>query len=198
MCYICGKNKDMAYQKLQALNAAPVILSDTVNIPLPGRVVLTPSATPFGALSGASFNGTTNTVTFTTTSAHGLSTGDFVYVVFGAGIIPIGMNAACLALSGVYPATVVNATQFSVVPVAGTGVNSGTPDASYVYLAKVQPGQNYGCTLYVGGAGGNVRVLTAGGDDVTFPDVFPGFMPVQVVRVFLNGTSASVPMIALW
>ena len=51
--------------------------------------------------------------------------------------------------------------------------------------------------LYVG-TGGNLRVLTAGGDDVTFAG-FPngGFLPVNVVRVYLTGTSAS-DILALW
>jgi hypothetical protein len=56
---------------------------------------------------------------------------------------------------------------------------------------------NNGCVLYVG-TGGNLRVLTAGGDDVTFAG-FPngGFLPVNVVRVYLTGTSAS-DILALW
>ena len=46
------------------------------------------------------------------------------------------------------------------------------------------------CVLYVGGAG-NVHVLTAGGDEVTFKGVPAGtFIPVQVTKVF-TPTSAS-------
>lgn len=56
---------------------------------------------------------------------------------------------------------------------------------------------NNGCVLYVG-TGGNLRVLTAGGDDVVFTG-FPdgGFLPVNVVRVFLTNTTAS-NIVALW
>lgn len=58
-------------------------------------------------------------------------------------------------------------------------------------------GQNSGCVLYVGGIG-NVRVLTTDLDDVTFFGVQTGtFMPVQVVKVFATGTSAT-NIVALW
>jgi hypothetical protein len=51
--------------------------------------------------------------------------------------------------------------------------------------------------LYIG-TGGNLRVLTATGDDVTFANVLGGtFLPVQVVRVFATGTSAT-DILALW
>tara|TARA_R100000951_G_scaffold63498_1_gene53313 strand:+ start:1551 stop:1817 length:267 start_codon:yes stop_codon:yes gene_type:complete len=56
---------------------------------------------------------------------------------------------------------------------------------------------NNGCVLYVG-IGGDLRVLTAGGDDVVFTG-FPdgGFLPVNVVRVFATNTTAS-NIVALW
>jgi hypothetical protein len=54
-----------------------------------------------------------------------------------------------------------------------------------------------GCVLYVG-TGGILRVLTAGGDDITFQNVPNGtFIPVQVVRVFATTTSA-LNIVALW
>ena len=56
---------------------------------------------------------------------------------------------------------------------------------------------NNGCTLYVGGLG-DVRVLTAGGDDVVFSAVPAGtFVPVNVVRVFSTNTTAT-NLVALW
>lgn len=56
---------------------------------------------------------------------------------------------------------------------------------------------NNGCVLYVG-AGGNLRVLTAGGDDVTFTGIQNGeFLPVNVVKVFSTNTTAS-DILALW
>jgi len=56
---------------------------------------------------------------------------------------------------------------------------------------------NNGCVLYVG-TGGILRVLTAGGDDITFQNVPNGsFIPVQVVRVFASTTTA-LNIVALW
>lgn len=56
---------------------------------------------------------------------------------------------------------------------------------------------NWPCVLYIGTAG-HVRVLTAGGDDVTFFNVPVGtFLPVQVTRVFSTTTTA-LNIVALW
>lgn len=45
--------------------------------------------------------------------------------------------------------------------------------------------------IYVGGAG-DVRVLTAQGDDVVFTGAVAGsVIPVQVIRVFLTNTTAT-------
>ena len=47
------------------------------------------------------------------------------------------------------------------------------------------------CVVYVG-ATGNVRVLTAQGDDVTFVSVPAGaVLPVQVIRVYSTSTTAT-------
>lgn len=51
--------------------------------------------------------------------------------------------------------------------------------------------------LYVG-TGGNLRVMTAAGDDVVFTGIIGGtFLPVQVVRVFATNTTAA-DIVALW
>lgn len=56
---------------------------------------------------------------------------------------------------------------------------------------------NRGCVLYIG-TGGDLTVLTVGGDEVTFTNFQDGsFLPVQVVRVYSTGTTAS-DIIALW
>jgi len=66
-----------------------------------------------------------------------------------------------------------------------------------VDIPSVTGGSNNGCTLYVGGTG-SVKVLTIGGDEVTFSAVPAGtFMPIQVLRVFATGTSAT-SIVALW
>jgi hypothetical protein len=45
-------------------------------------------------------------------------------------------------------------------------------------------------TLYIGGSG-NIRVMTAGGDVVTFHGAPAGFFPVKVIRVLNTNTSAT-------
>tara|TARA_R100000951_G_scaffold23180_3_gene19331 strand:+ start:477 stop:734 length:258 start_codon:yes stop_codon:yes gene_type:complete len=56
---------------------------------------------------------------------------------------------------------------------------------------KVSP-----CVLYVGVAG-DLKVKTAGNDEITFKNAPVGFLPVQVKQVFATGTAAS-EIIALW
>jgi hypothetical protein len=54
-----------------------------------------------------------------------------------------------------------------------------------------------GCVLYVG-TGGILRVLTAGGDDITFTNIPNGFLTTfQVIRVFASDTTAN-NIVALW
>lgn len=56
---------------------------------------------------------------------------------------------------------------------------------------------NNGCVLYVG-VGGDLRVMTVGGDEVVFFNVPTGsFIPVQVLRVFSTDTTAQ-RIVALW
>lgn len=56
---------------------------------------------------------------------------------------------------------------------------------------------NNGCVLQTGLAG-TIRVLTIGGDDVTFSVVAGAFVPVQVKRVLESGTMSPNDIIALW
>ena len=56
---------------------------------------------------------------------------------------------------------------------------------------------NNGCVLYVGGDG-DIKVTTAGGDEVTFVGLSAGtFVPVQVLKVWATGTNAT-DIVALW
>ena len=58
-------------------------------------------------------------------------------------------------------------------------------------------GEVTGCILYVG-TGGILRVLTAGGDDITFQNIPNAFVTsFQVVRVFASTTTAT-NIVALW
>jgi hypothetical protein len=66
-----------------------------------------------------------------------------------------------------------------------------------VNIPAVTGGSNNGCVLYVGGYG-DVKVDTIGGDTVTFVGINGGtFFPVQVLRVYATGTTAT-NIIALW
>jgi len=66
-----------------------------------------------------------------------------------------------------------------------------------VDIPSVTGGTNNGCVLYVGGYG-DIKVRTIGGDDITFAGVLGGtFMPVQVIKVYATGTSAT-DIVALW
>jgi hypothetical protein len=80
-------------------------------------------------------------------------------------------------------------TQLSVTTAVGTS------RAYTLYNTPDIP--NNGAVLYVGVAG-DVDVITAGGDEVTFTGVLAGsFIPVQVTRVKDTSTTAS-GIIALW
>lgn len=68
-------------------------------------------------------------------------------------------------------------------------------DSVNVYYNTV--GDNTGCVLYIG-TGGDLKVKTASGDDVVFANLADGtFLPVQILRVFATGTTAS-NIISLW
>lgn len=65
---------------------------------------------------------------------------------------------------------------------------------SYKLYTQNEP--NEGCVLYIG-TGGDLRVITHAGDDVTFANLLGGtFLPVQVLKVFSSSTAARI--IALW
>lgn len=53
------------------------------------------------------------------------------------------------------------------------------------------------CVLFIG-VGGKLRVITAGGQEVIFDSILGGtFLPVQVIKVFQTGTTAT-NLVALW
>ena len=71
---------------------------------------------------------------------------------------------------------------------------SGTSAVGYKIYVKAS---NPGCVLY-SGSGGDIRVLTSSGADLTFVGTAAGaFLPVQVKRVFSTGTAAT-DILALW
>jgi len=69
-----------------------------------------------------------------------------------------------------------------------------SPADSYAIYSQ---SANEGAVLYVG-VTGDLRVITAGGQDVTFTGIIGGtFIPVQVTKVFSTGTTAT-NLVALW
>jgi len=65
-----------------------------------------------------------------------------------------------------------------------------TPSDTLTLQQQFSTHKRYSC-VYVG-VGGNVRVLTEGGDDVTFTNIPDGsFVPVHIKKVFATGTTAS-------
>ena len=68
-------------------------------------------------------------------------------------------------------------------------------DTDDIYYST--PGDNAGCTLYIGNDG-DLKVKTISGDEVVFFKVKAGtILPVQVLRVFSSKTTAT-EMVALW
>ena len=86
------------------------------------------------------------------------------------------------------------ATQKLQVSRAAAVTPSDTVDIPYVGYPS---GPTLACVIYTG-SGGDIRVMTDGGDDVTFVSTNPGtFLPVQVNRVFATDTTAT-NILALW
>lgn len=78
--------------------------------------------------------------------------------------------------------------------VLNANIFSAAGNAYIIYSSNTK---NEGCVLYVG-TGGNLHVLTHGGDDVIFQNIVGGsFLPVQVLKVFAADTTAS-NIVALW
>lgn len=64
-------------------------------------------------------------------------------------------------------------------------------------IPSVSGGENTGCTLYTG-SGGVIKVMTIGGDIVTFSAVPAGqILQVKVLRVYAEVTTAT-GIVALW
>lgn len=77
------------------------------------------------------------------------------------------------------------------------GVNTAIGSLQGYEIFRSTEIPNNGCILYVGVAG-DVEVITAGGDLITFKGVLAGtFLPVQVKRVGVATTTAT-DIIGLW
>jgi len=153
--------------KLQVSRSLAVIPSANTNIPMP-NVIVTSTAT---ATTANKLVDTTKNFT-----SLGIQVGDIVY------------NTTTSTAATV--TNVDSATQLSLNANIMTSTNAYT-----LYLGTNIAGSVEPCVLYVG-TSGNIKVVTAGGDEVTFVGV-SGFFPVQVIRVLFTGTTAT-NIVALW
>jgi hypothetical protein len=156
---------------IQAHRALKVLPSDNAEIPFPAvaQAGVNTSVTAFQLVDTAA--------TFVTNSVR---TGDIVYNTTD------GTAATVLSVTN-QTTLIMNADIFTA-----------TAKSYVVYQASAQTTiGNQGCVLYIGGAG-NVTMTTNGTDTVTFVGLNGGqFVPVQAVKVFATGTTAT-NIIALW
>ena len=93
--------------------------------------------------------------------------------------------------------TNVSATVTRVLNETNVLINANIFTVSGVSYTLYAQNTKEACVLYIG-TGGNLRVLTASGQDVVFANTVGGtFLPVQVLKVFETGTAAS-DLVALW
>ena len=158
----------MAYQKLQVERALEVIPSDTINIP---------------NVSGAVLSGTTSQAAPVATQLVD-NTQDFTLIQ--------GLVGSIVYLTGGV-ATVASVTDATTLTLSAGIMDTLAISEAYTIYADA----NQGCVLYTG-AGGDIKVLTAGNDEVTFTGTAAGaFIPVQVKRVFAT-PAPPAGIIALW
>lgn len=161
----------MATQKLQPTRALTVIKSDNAVIPF---VNLIDSGINTSIVSSALVSSSSIFVT------DNVKTGDIVYNITDG-------TAATVV-------SVVSQTQI----VLNADIFTATSKTFEIYQQSAQTGiGNQGCVLYVG-IGGNIKVTTSGNDIVTFVNIQDGtFFPINVLKVFSEGTTAT-NIIALW
>ena len=169
----------MAYQKLQAGKAFTVNPSDNTGLPDPGL------KGPSGATTGTGGGGTQ--------IIDANRTGDDINAFSTLKFTLAGVKPGMIAIN------TTDGTQSEVVQVVDEttievkdAIFSASPK-NYVIYGGVQEG----AVFYVG-TGGDVKITTAAGDDVTFVGLPTGsFVPVQTIKIFNTGTTAS-NIIALW
>lgn len=100
--------------------------------------------------------------------------------------------------TGMIVVNTTDGTQTTVLSIENTTTLNVTNDIMPNAKAyQLYDGNQEGAVLFIGTAG-NLKVTTAGGDEITFQGINTGtFFPVNVVKVFATGTSAD-NIIALW
>jgi hypothetical protein len=155
------------YQKLQVGTALNIYKSDNANIPIPAVVTSGTGVAPIPNELEDSITGAFIT--------KNVQTGD---VVFNT---TTGLAATVV--------TVISEENLTL----NANIFTGAVNNYVIYSQNTKEA----CVLYIG-TGGNLRVLTASGQDITFANILGGtFLPVQVLKVFSAGTTAS-DLVALW
>ena len=162
----------MAYLKLQQGRAIEVIPNDDINIPSPSAI----AAVGVNESSGNIIKDSTKDFT------KSVKIGDVVY------------NTTSLKI-----ANVVNIDSANTVTISDDIFDVGSVDGYKIFSTtdvRTEP-----CVLYIGGSsdGSSLKVLTADDDIITFYNPARGFvLPVQVKRVFKEGTIDISEIVALW
>ena len=159
----------MAYQKLNTSRAYPVVPSDTG--PIPQIMVKDGSGT----------------VTGVSATPPGIKDGS----------IPSWLTAGVQKNMTIVNTTAGNGKTAKITGVGKEELIINTQIFGNGDTYQIYGGANNGAVLYVG-TGGDLKVLTAGGDEVTFVGVNGGtFIPVNCIQVFNTGTTAA-DIVALW
>ena len=159
--------------KLQVSRALNVIPSDNTNIPMPNVIT-------YGVTNGLATNKLIDsTKNFSSSGVNPLNiqVGDTVYN---------NTNSTAAMVTNVD-----SATQLTLNADIITGINAYTLYSGTNITGTVEP-----CVLYVG-TGGDLELVTAGGDTVYLINVPSGsFLPIQTIRV--SAFSIASNIVALW
>ena len=157
----------MAYQKLQTSVGLNIVSTDNADIPSVSVV---------------------ETGTNSTTVANALEDLSATFVTNGVQVGDVVYNNVTLQVATI--TKVIDNTRLLL----NANIFLSTAE-SYTIYAQSQV--KNAAVLFIG-VGGTLRVITAGGQDITFNAILGGtFLPVQVLKVFQTGTTAT-NLIALW
>mgnify|MGYP003141777934 CR=1 FL=1 len=159
----------MAYQRLQVTRALPVHAT-TTGINIPDP--------DFAGITGTNATSGTSKLTVAAADTFTANTVQAGYIVEN---VTSGDYARVTAID--------SGTQLSL----SNNIFTAAGDTFQIYSQSTR-----GCILYVGG-NGDLKVITAAGDEVTYKEVQKGtFLPIQVVRILPAGATAASDFIAHW
>jgi len=183
---------------LAAAPPLPVVVGDRVISIVSGAA--TPAVAPIGTLSiplGADIFPNGNETYAIVKINHLIVSGE-TFITKGVSIGDIVWNTTAGTSASV---TAVNSEVDLTLSVDLFGGSATFNDSYKIFVGgfggSSRTNSSEGCVLYAG-TGGDIRVLTVGGDDVVLKGILTGqFVPVQVLKVFATNTTAS-NLIALW